>query len=107
MNLSAQTEAVLFFKAEPVSVKRLATILKVGETEIQTALAELEKTLENMGISLIRNADEVELRTAPGVSSLIETLTKEELARDLGKAGLETIAASTDLPGGSAEIGAR
>ena len=66
--------------------------LKVKESEILTALSELENTLLNRGIALIRNGEEVELRTSPSVSALIETLTKEELSRDLGKAGLETIA---------------
>ncbi len=92
MNLSSQIEAVLFFKAEPMTTKKLAVALKVKESEILTALSELENTLLNRGIALIRNGEEVELRTSPSVSALIETLTKEELSRDLGKAGLETIA---------------
>ncbi len=92
MNLSSQIEAVLFFKAEPMTTKKLAAALKVKESEIAAALSELENTLVNRGISLIRNGEEVELRTSPSVSALIETLTKEELSRDLGKAGLETIA---------------
>ena len=92
MNLSAQIEAILFFKAEPMKLSKLAVALKVKEEEIIAALAELETALVNRGISLVRNGDEVELRTAPSVSTLIETLTKEELSRDLGKAGLETIA---------------
>ena len=92
MNLAAQIEAILFFKAEPMKLSKLAAALKVKDEEINTALAELETALLNRGISLVRNADEVELRTAPSVSVLIETMTKEELSRDLGKAGLETIA---------------
>jgi segregation and condensation protein B len=92
MNLSAQIEAVLFFKSEPVAVKKLAAMLKTGEDDVLSALTELETTLAHRGIALVRNGDEVELRTAPAVSSLIESLTKEELSRDLGKAGLETIA---------------
>lgn len=92
MNLSSQIEAVLFFKAEPMTTKKLALSLKVKESEILTALSELENTLVNRGVALIRNGEEVELRTSPHVSALIETLTKEELSRDLGKAGLETIA---------------
>ena len=92
MNLSAQIEAVLFFKAEPMTVKKLSVALKVSEEEIKNALIELETALSGRGLSLLRNGDEVELRTSPNVSALIESLTREELSRDLGRAGLETIA---------------
>ena len=92
MNLAAQIEAVLFFKAEPMTAKKLAGVLKTSEEEIEKALAELQNNLVNRGVALIRNGDEVELRTAQSVSALIEKLTREELSRDLGKAGLETIA---------------
>lgn len=92
MEISKQIEAVLFFKAEPMTVKKLAVALKVKEKEIEDALTALETALLGRGIALIRNGDEVELRTSSSVSALIETLTKEELSRDLGRAGLETIA---------------
>ncbi|HEY4498607.1 MAG TPA: SMC-Scp complex subunit ScpB, partial [Candidatus Paceibacterota bacterium] len=39
----------------------------------------------------VRKEDEVMLGTAPELSELIQTLTKEELSKDLGKAGLETL----------------
>ena len=92
MNLSAQIEAILFFKAEPMKLSKLASALKAEESDIENVLTELQNALSNRGISLVRNGDEVELRTSPSVSALIESLTREELSRDLGKAGLETIA---------------
>ena len=42
-------------------------------------------------LRVMRNGDELEMRTSPEASTLIEKLTKEELYRDLGKAGLETL----------------
>lgn len=92
MEISKQIEAILFFRAEPVTVGKLAAALKVKEKEIEEALVELYGVLSNRGITLVQSGDEVELRTAPSVSELIEALTKEELSRDLGHAGLETIA---------------
>lgn len=92
MNISTQIEAILFFKAEPMKIGKLALALKAKEEDVVSALTELEAALANRGIALVRNGDEVELRTAPSVSGIIEALTKEELSRDLGKAGLETIA---------------
>lgn len=59
--------------------------------EIESALQALEQNLLNRGLRLIRANEAVALGTAPETSSLIERLTKEELSRDLGKAGLETL----------------
>ncbi len=100
MNLAAQIEAILFWKAEPVSVGELAKIFGKSEAEVGEALSSLEAALaggpldpaRGRGIRLIRKNDEVMLGTAPEVGELIEKLTREELSRDIGKAGLETLA---------------
>lgn len=91
LSLSAQIKAVLFHKAEPLSTKRLAQILKKEDDEIKVALRELKEDLSGSGLTLVEWEDEVTLGTSKDVSSLIETLTKEELTKDLGKAGLETM----------------
>lgn len=89
--LSSQIEAVLFYKAEPLSIKRLAEIFKKDEKEIKNAVNELREELKGRGLTLVEWEDEITLGTSREVSSLIETLTKEELIKDLGKAGLETL----------------
>ncbi len=89
--LSSQIEAVLFYKAEPLSIKRLSQILKKDEMEIRNAVRELREELKGRGLTLVEYDDEVTLGTSKDVSHLIETLTKEELTKDLGKAGLETL----------------
>lgn len=92
MPLDAQIESLLFWKGEPLSLKKIATILQKSEEEISTGLKELEAKLEGRGIQVVYKEDEVMLGTHKDMSSTIETLTKEELVRDLGKAGLETLA---------------
>ncbi|MES3031231.1 MAG: SMC-Scp complex subunit ScpB [Patescibacteria group bacterium] len=89
--LSAQLEAVLFWKAEPLTIKKLVALLSVSEEEIKKAAEELRTALKQRGISLIEWQDELSLSTSKEVSDLIENLTKEELNKDLGKAGLETL----------------
>ena len=84
-------EAVLFWKAEPVSFKKLAGLLNTDVNKVKDALQELENTLKGRGLTLVRTDEEVMLGTAKELSPLIEQLTKEELTRDLGKAGLETL----------------
>jgi segregation and condensation protein B len=92
MHTSARIEAILFYKAGPVSIEELARMLQVSNDEIATGLDELEQVLASRGIRLLHKGDEVVLGTAPETSSEIEALVKDELAKDLGKAGLETLA---------------
>ncbi|MCE9628736.1 MAG: SMC-Scp complex subunit ScpB [Candidatus Vogelbacteria bacterium] len=92
MNLSATIEAILFFKAEPLTIKKLAELTNQPEETIQQALGELKQTLQGRGIALLEKDNTVILGTAPEVSGLIESIIKEELNKDLGKAGLETLA---------------
>jgi len=91
LDLPAKIEALLFWKGEPMSEKKLMQILNVDEAALQDGLAKLETILQTRGITLVRLNGEVTLGTSKELSGLIETLTKEELVRDLGKAGLETL----------------
>lgn len=92
MTLDKQIEAVLFYKAEPVKLSALAKLLEVGEGEIATALIELQERLNDGATAVVLNHDEVTLVTASEYDSLIENLRKDELRRDIGKAGAETLA---------------
>lgn len=91
MDISSKIEALLFYKAEPVTTKKLSEILKTDSQSIEQGLIELQKKLEHRGLSLVRTKDEVLLGTNKELSSLIEEVTKEEISRDIGKAGLETL----------------
>lgn len=88
---SIEIEAILFWKGEPQSIKKLATSLAKTEEEIKAGLEILKEKVQNRGVELLWKNDEVMLGTSPKVSAIIERLTKEELVKDLGKAGLETI----------------
>lgn len=89
--LENQLEAILFWQAEPQSVKKLAQVLAADESEIQTALTKLTEQLTSRGIRLVVKNDEVTLGTAPEVGELLERLAKAELKTELGRAGLETM----------------
>ena len=91
MQLEQKIEAILFFKGEPMSLKRLGDILKVSKEELEQAILNLKNNLENRGIVLLEKENEITLGTAPELSSLIEDLQKEELNKDLSKASLETL----------------
>lgn len=88
----AALHALLFASGEPLEKKRLAALLELTDAELQTALETLAVTLEGSGLALIETPTEAELRTAPEAAPLITKLRESELARDLGKASLETLA---------------
>jgi len=89
-NIDKKIEALLFFKGEPISIKKLAGMLDVSKEEIESGLEILRERL-NGGIVLLQKEDEVMLGTAPDFGELIEGIIKEDLQKDLGKAGLETL----------------
>lgn len=91
MELDKQIEAILFFKGEPIKLKKLAEWLEVREETAQEALEVLKQNLASRGLVLLTKDDEVALGTAPETAEVIEKITKEEFSKDLGKATLETL----------------
>ena len=89
--IEKKIEAILFFKGEPVSRKKLSEILGVGQIEINEGIEKLKESLQNRGVVLILNDNDITLGTTPELSKLIEDLQKEELNRELSKAALETL----------------
>lgn len=91
INLESKIESILFYKGEAMSIKQLADILGVTERDIIDSLGSLKESLSDRGIRLIKNDNRVMLGTAPEVHEIIENMKKEELSKDIGKAGLETL----------------
>lgn len=91
MTLDNHIEALLFFKGEPVAIKKIASLLKKEESEIEEAIKELEKKLEGRGLTLVYHDRKVMLGTNSKLSGFITELSKDELEKELGKAGLETL----------------
>src|SRR3990167_1949544 len=91
MTLGAKIEALLFWKSEPMSLKRISAALGESEEDIKKAIPELEQSLLSSGVRIIQKEEELTITTAPEVASIIEKLTKEELSKDIGRAGLETL----------------
>ncbi len=92
MTRDQEIEAVLFYKAVPMKKAAIAKLLGVGEEEFNTALTALKERLQGGATTLVMTDDEVELVIASEFDNLIENLRKDELKRDIGKAGAETLA---------------
>lgn len=90
--LTSQLESVLLFKNEPVSVRELASLLGAKASEVKAALTDLQESYQGRGIVLVSDGEQYSFGTSPENSALIEKIQKEEFSRDLGRAGLETLA---------------
>lgn len=91
MNLENKIEGYLFIKGEAVSYKEICKFLKCTQDELQTAISHLKEKLQNSGISLIDNGEELSLATSAEFSSMAEELRTEELSKELTKATLEVL----------------
>lgn len=92
MELSQQIEGLLFYKAAPVKIAQLQKIFDVHQDVLTGALAVLAQQRADSAIRLAQTETEVQLVTAPELDELIEGVRKDELKRDIGKAGAETLA---------------
>ncbi|NCN52501.1 SMC-Scp complex subunit ScpB [Candidatus Parcubacteria bacterium] len=70
----------------------LAKFFEVSEDEVRTALEALGERLKSGAIRLILTDSEAVLATSPQLSETIEKLRKDDLKKDIGKAGAETLA---------------
>jgi segregation and condensation protein B len=91
MDLAQQIEALLFYKGEPLKKAELCSIFDVLPEVLALSLHTLASDLSVRGIRLLETESEVTLVTAPDIAPLIEQFRKEELKRDIGKAGAETL----------------
>lgn len=91
MELEKKIEAILFWKGEPISRKKLSEVLHANQTDINEALEKLKENLTNRGIVLQEKENEITLGTSPELSDLFENMQKEELNKELSKASLETL----------------
>jgi segregation and condensation protein B len=92
MNLDIQLEGLLFYKASPVKISALAKLLQTDEETLKTTAITLAKRLSSGGTRLLQTETELQLVTAPELDELIEGIRRDEMKRDIGKAGAETLA---------------
>lgn len=92
MTLDILIEGLLFFKAAPQNKEKLMKLFAVSAEDLNSALTTLRTRLENGAIRLIETETTIQLATAPELSEFVETLRKQDLTGDIGKAGAETLA---------------
>jgi len=88
----AAIEALLFASGEPLEKKRIISLLDLKEAEFDCALTALKAQLDGHGLDIIETNGEIEMRTSSETAGVLKKLRESELARDLGKASMETLA---------------
>ncbi len=91
--LVSSIEALLFACSRPFSREELSRMLDVSGEDVEAALAALSENTKDRGVSLVDDGKVVELRTTASTAGVIERIRKEEFSRDIGRAGLEALAA--------------
>jgi len=92
MELDLHIEGLLFYKASPQKKSSLMKLFGVDEGEFAAALDRVRSKLESGATRLLETETEIQLVTAPELSDFIDTLRRDELSGDIGKAGAETLA---------------
>lgn len=90
-DITNQLESILFLKGEPVSANWLARTIGKTENEIKSALDELAEQLNERGIRLIKNGNEVVLAAAPENAEILKEIVKLEFDSELSKSAVETL----------------
>jgi segregation and condensation protein B len=89
--LTQYLHAFLFIEGGPMSWKKLSQLLETSEEEVKAAAAELQRSLEGSGLTLVITEREIALATAGETSERIKAVFEEQLQRDIGEAGLEVL----------------
>jgi len=89
----AELEALLFIHGEPISYKKIESVLKVEREECESIIEALRGKLDDeaRGLQLVVGNDKVQLATKPEFNVILEDFVKEELSEDLTPASLEAL----------------
>ncbi len=80
--------------SRPVSFKKLASLLDIGQENLEPVLSQLDQEYkdQNRGWRLSMDKTEVQLVSNPENAELVEKVLKSELKEELTPAALETVA---------------
>ena len=90
--LAGAVIAVLFVRAEPISIPELARTLDLTREEVAQAVAAGATLLEGSGLMLQSHHDELQLVTHPQAAWAVERALRPEVTGRLSKPALETLA---------------
>ena len=92
-NGRASLEALLFIHGEPLSYKKIQSVLGIEKEELEAIIKDLQNDLEGdgRGLQLVSDREKIQLATKPEFNSILESFMKEEISEDLSPASLEAL----------------
>jgi len=89
----ASLEALLFIHGEPLSYKKIGTVLGIAPDEFAAFIADYQRGLaaSSRGLQLIADGEKAQLTTKPEFNAILEDFVKEEITEDLTPASLEAL----------------
>lgn len=90
----ASLEALLFIHGEPLTYKKIQSVLGIEKEELETLINELKADLasDTRGLQLVSDREKIQLATKPEFNTILESFMKEEISEDLSPASLEALA---------------
>jgi segregation and condensation protein B len=91
----AELEALLFIHGEPLTSKKIQSVLEISKEDAETTVEALHARLNEdyRGLALMKDGDKIQLVTKPQFGKILEKFVKDELSEELSPASLETLAA--------------
>lgn len=87
--LAAVLESILFVHGEPISLEKLSKAIDSPKDKVESALAELKKTLDSSGLVLLEKDGEYQLGSKPEYAKYIQEFLKTEFSEEMSPAALE------------------
>jgi len=92
MPIDVLIEGLLFYKSAPQKKQTIIKLFDISEVELNKAIVTLKERLVTGATRLVETTSDLQLVTCPELAPIIETLRKNDLKTDIGKAGAETLA---------------
>ena len=100
--IAAALEALLFAYGEPITRKKILSILnesilesenKFTKDDVDLAIESLQENFrsQNRGLNLLISGDQIQLATKPELNNVLKAVVKDELSETLTPAALETL----------------
>ena len=92
MTLDKKIESILFVIGKPLSLKKIQSILKIKDNELDSALDILDNRLKkDSGLSLLRTSTELELVSDAENAEVVQKFIKTTEQGELSRASLEAL----------------
>lgn len=93
MSIQSKIESILFVASKPLSIKKIAAVLKISDKEALEILKNLQVKYNNAdsGINILQNGDEWQMTASADNKGIAENFLKAEVSGELTRPQLETL----------------